>query len=164
MLKKLFKQLMAQPELMRRAMNFYAPLRGAGIRIARIAPGFQEIEVHMPLTRSNKNIMGTHFGGSLYAMADPFFMLMLMQRLGPRYHVWDQEATIRFIAPGTGLVKGLYQITEEALQHIVASAAGGDKVLYTFEVDIVGEQGQKVAEVSKVLYIRLKKQHRPNQE
>lgn len=162
MFKKFLKNLSNKPEFMRRAMNFYAPLRGAGIHVYLISSNFEKVEVHMPLTRRNKNIMGTQFGGSLYAMADPFYMLILMKRLGNRYHVWDQEANIRFMAPGNGLVKGVYQVDDQTLEEIKAKAATGEKVLHTFETDITHADGSVVAHISKVLYIRLKKQYRPN--
>lgn len=162
MFKKFLKNLSDKPGFMRKAMNFYAPLRGANIYVHHISANFDEIEVHMPLTRRNKNIMGTHFGGSLYAMADPFFMLILMKRLGSRYHVWDQEANIRFIAPGSALVKGVYKIDDQTVDEIKSKAAVGDKVLHTFETDITHADGTVVAQVTKVLYIRLKKQYRPN--
>lgn len=162
MFKKFLKNLSDKPAFMRRAMNFYAPLRGANIYVHHISANFDEVEVHMPLTRRNKNIMGTHFGGSLYAMADPFYMLILMKRLGSRYHVWDQEANIRFIAPGNSLVKGLYQVDDQTLAEIKAKAAMGEKVLHTFETHITHADGSVVAHVTKVLYIRLKKQYRPN--
>lgn len=162
MFKKFLRKLTDKPEFMRRAMNFYSPLRGADIHVHHIAADFSEVEVHMPLTRRNKNIMGTQFGGSLYAMADPFFMLILMKRLGHRYHVWDQEATIRFIAPGTGLVKGLYRIDDSAVEAIKIKASTGAKVLHTFEAFLVHADGSVVAHISKVLYIRLKKEYRPH--
>jgi acyl-coenzyme A thioesterase PaaI-like protein len=161
MFKNFFRNLTNKPEFMRRAMNFYAPIRGAGIQVERIAPNFDEVEVVMPLTRRNKNIMGTQFGGSLYAMADPFFMLILMKRLGHRYHVWDQEASIRFVSPGTSAVKGVYRVNDHALEEIKALASTGEKVLYNFAVDITQKDGTVVAQVTKVLYIRLKKQYRP---
>ena len=161
MLKKFLKNLSDKPEFMRRAINFYAPLRGAGIHVHRIGANFEEVEVHLPFTRRNKTIMGAHFGGSLYAMADPFYMLILMKRLGHRYHVWDQESNIRFIAKGSALVKGVYQVDDQTLNEIKSKAATGEKVLHTFETDITHVDGSVVAHVTKVLYIRLKKQHRP---
>ena len=87
---------------------------------------------------------------------------ILVKRLGNRYHVWDQEANIRFIAPGNALVKGVYQVDDQTLEEIKAKAATGEKVLHTFETDITHADGSVVAHISKVLYIRLKKQHRPN--
>ncbi|MEQ9106330.1 MAG: DUF4442 domain-containing protein [Limnobacter sp.] len=161
MLKKLLQDIKYKPQVVRMLINMYSPLRGAGIKVHQVSPSFDRIEVHLPLTRKNKNVMGTQFGGSLYAMADPFYMLMLIRRLGHKYVVWDQGSNIQFIAPGTSLVKGVYQVDDQTLDEIKRKAASGEKVLHTFEADITHEDGSVVARVTKVLYIRLKKQHRP---
>jgi len=161
MLKKFLQDIKYKPQVVRMLINMYSPLRGAGIKVHQVSPSFDRIEVHLPLTRKNKNVMGTQFGGSLYAMADPFYMLMLIRRLGHKYVVWDQGSNIQFIAPGTSLVKGVYQVDDQTLDEIKRKAASGEKVLHTFEADITHEDGSVVARVTKVLYIRLKKQHRP---
>ena len=161
MLKALKKKITHNPKLVAALFNWYRPFRGAGIQIQHISDDFRQITVDMPLTRGNKNIMGTHFGGSLYAMADPFFMYMLMQNLGARYHVWDQTAFIEFVKPGDGLVRGVFQLTQSDIDSIEQLAAGGDKVLHEFNCNIVKLDGTVVARVKKVLYIRLKRQHRP---
>ncbi|HEX7594524.1 MAG TPA: tetrameric acyl-CoA thioesterase, partial [Anaerolineae bacterium] len=41
---------------------------GAGIRVDYLAPDLSSIRVQMKLTRLNVNLVGTHFGGSLYTM------------------------------------------------------------------------------------------------
>jgi hypothetical protein len=56
----------------------------------------------MPLRWYNKNYVGTHFGGSLSAMTDPHYMLMMIQILGREYIVWDQSGTIEYRKPGRG--------------------------------------------------------------
>jgi hypothetical protein len=56
-----------------KALNFYPPFLGAGIRVRRGADG-RTFDVRMKLSAFNRNFVGTHFGGSLYAMCDPFFM------------------------------------------------------------------------------------------
>lgn len=56
--------------------------------------------------------MGTHFGGSLYAMCDPFYMWILMENLGKDFIVWDKAATIRFKKPGTGTVNAEFEISK----------------------------------------------------
>jgi acyl-coenzyme A thioesterase PaaI-like protein len=161
MFKKFFGKMLSSPEFMRRAMNFYAPLRGAGIQVVSIASDFSRVEVKMDLTRRNRNIMQTHFGGSLYAMADPFYMLILMKTLGSKYHVWDQQATIEFVAPGNATVYGTYEVGYDQLQDIQSQASLGEKVLYTFNTAITHADGSVVAKIEKVLYVRLKKKHRP---
>jgi acyl-coenzyme A thioesterase PaaI-like protein len=86
--------------LLLRTINAWPPFLGAGIRVTRLGP--HAVDVEMKLRFWNRNYVGTHFGGSLYAMTDPFFMLMLIENLGPEYIVWDKTATIRFKEAGTG--------------------------------------------------------------
>jgi hypothetical protein len=95
-----------------RLINFYAPLLGAGIRSKKIDKN--TIRVEMKLTALNRNIVGTHFGGSLYAMCDPWFMLILMRNLGPDYVVWDKAASIQFLMPGRGKVSATFIFRKSA--------------------------------------------------
>jgi Domain of unknown function (DUF4442) len=81
---------------MRMLLNIWPPFLGAGIRLRRIAPDWKAIDVEMKLRWWNRNYVGTHYGGSLYSMADPFLMLMLIENLGKDYIVWDKAASIRF--------------------------------------------------------------------
>jgi len=97
-------KLARKARLLRWAMNFYPPYLGAGVRIQHIAGDFREVRVKMGLGWYNRNYVGTQFGGSLYSMTDPFFMLMVMENLGSDYIVWDKAASIDFIAPGKGPV------------------------------------------------------------
>ncbi|MFN4330038.1 MAG: DUF4442 domain-containing protein [Limnobacter sp.] len=160
-IQKTLKQLLLKPAVLKQVFNLYSPFRGAGVKVRQIASDYSEVFVEMPLTRRNRNFVGTQFGGSLYSMADPFFMIMLMQRLGSRYLVWDQAASIRFVAPGKGRVSARFKVGEEDIQNIAAQAASGNKVLYTFNAQICHDDGSVVAEVSKVLYVRLKPEFRP---
>ena len=140
--------------LRERLINFYPPLLGAGIRSRTI----DELTIHveMKLTALNRNIVGVHFGGSLYAMCDPWFMLIMMRALGPDYIVWDKAASIKFVSPGRGTVNAIFQIPQERVNEIRAVADRGEKIEPTFSVDVLGEQGQVIAHVEKLLYVRKK--------
>src|SRR5499433_1549122 len=105
---------------LKRLLNCYPPFLGAGIRVPRVSEDLCTIEVRMPLHFWNRNYVGTHFGGSLYAMCDPFFMLMLMKTLGPNYLVWDKAASIRFKRPGRGTVRATFQMSQERVNEIRA--------------------------------------------
>jgi len=105
----------------------------------------------------NTNYVRTHFGGSLYSMVDPMYMLLLMRRLGNDYIVWDKSASIDFIRPGKGKVMARFELTDERVEEIRAATANGDKMLPEWDVDIVDESGELVARVHKVLYVRRKK-------
>ena len=140
--------------LFKTLINLYPPYLGTGIRISQIAPDYSHLRVEMPLRFYNRNYVGTHFGGSLYAMTDPFYMLMLIQILGPDYVVWDRSAGIDFIKPGRGRMRADFRIPLETVTEIKARTADGEKYLPTFEVDIVGPEEVLVARATKELYIR----------
>ena len=139
-----------------RTMNFYPPYFGAGVRIAEMSDDFRYIRVEMPLRFYNRNYVGTHFGGSLYSMCDPFYMLMLMKNLGRDFIVWDRAASIEFKKPGEGTVTAEFELTKKQIEEVRQKAERQYKVEPTFEVDVVDEQGDVVASVEKVLYVRRK--------
>lgn len=146
-----------QRKHLQRFVRFYPPFLGAGVRVRHISEDLRTIEVHMPLRFWNKNYVGTHFGGSLYAMCDPFFMLILINHLGPDYIVWDKAATIRFKRPGKGLVKAIFDIPRERIEEIRAQADAQGKIEPQFQTVVTDTEGNVVAEVDKLLYVRKKK-------
>jgi acyl-coenzyme A thioesterase PaaI-like protein len=138
-----------------RLFNVYPPYLGAGVRV-KASPDLHTFEVRMKLRFWNRNYVGTHFGGSLYTMCDPFFMLILMNALGRDYIVWDKEATIRFRRPGRGTVRATFHIPPERVAEIKAEADAQRKVEPVFKVDVLDDRGEVVAEVEKLLYVRRK--------
>ena len=135
----------------------YGPYFGAGIRVETIRTDWRELHVSMKLRWFNRNVVGTHFGGSLYAMADPHLMLLLMQVLGDDYTVWDQAASIEFKRPGRGTVRTTIRITDEDLACIQKTLENGNVCRPEFDLTITDESGQTVANVHKILYVRRKK-------
>lgn len=102
----------------------------------------------------NRNYVGTHYGGSLYSMCDPWFMVMLIENLGPDYIVWDKAATIRFKKPGKGVVKASFHIPRERVEEIRSQADSQSKVEPLFQAVVTDAEGNIVAEVDKLLYVR----------
>lgn len=152
----MIKKVLQQPWFLKLMANAYVPYIGAGVRIKQVSIEEGVVEVHMPLTKLNKNFVGTQFGGSLYSMVDPFYMLLLIYKLGPSYVVWDKAASINFISPGQGRVKAVMRISNEEVETIRTLASDNKPVLRTYQVDIVADDGSVVAKVEKILYIRLK--------
>jgi hypothetical protein len=140
---------------MLRAINIWPPMAGAGIRV-KWSPDHKAVDVEMKLRFWNRNYVGTHYGGSLYSMADPFYMLMLMENLGRDYIVWDKAASIRFRKPGKGRVKAEFRLTDAQLDEIREKLKIQEKFEPTFLVEVKDETGDVVAEVQKVIYIRRK--------
>ena len=137
-------------------INLYPPYWGTGIIVKSISPDYREICVQMKMRWYNRNYVKTHFGGSLYAMTDPFFMVMLIHILGEEFVVWDKAAHIDFIKPSQGTVTARFLIKGEQIETIINNTSGGQKYFPEFLVDIENEAGDKVARVVKTLYIRKK--------
>jgi acyl-coenzyme A thioesterase PaaI-like protein len=138
-------------------MNLWPPYLGAGIRVEHIAPNFRSVTVALVRRWYNRNYVGTHFGGSLYAMTDPFFALMLMHNLSSDYVVWDKSASIDYLAPGRGRVWVRFELTEGDLEHIRNMTEAGDKHLHFFTADVCDAEGMAVARVEKIVYVRRKR-------
>ncbi len=149
-----------KPGIFRRLINLWPPFLGAGIKVREISDDYTDFKVDMKLTRFNRNYVGTQFGGSIYAMTDPFYMLILMKNLGKDYIVWDKSAEVRFKLPGKGKLTAHFNISKEKIAEIKAQADSHYKVEPTFTVLVKDDKGNVVAEVDKVLYVR-RKDHKP---
>ncbi len=137
-------------------MNLWPPFLGAGIRVTRLDRDWRAIDVQMNLRFYNRNYVGTHYGGSLYSMTDPFYMLMLIENLGREYIVWDKSASIRFRRPGRGRVTAQFRISEEQLGSIREQLNVVEKVEPTFSVEVKDDSGEVIAQVEKVMQVRRK--------
>jgi len=133
---RLIQKIMTIPVVSKFMLNRYAPYKGAGIEIDKIDLANHHIRVKMPLTRKNRNIAGVHFGGSLYSMVDPFYMLLLIHHLGPVH------ADIR--------------VDFQEIEQIKALAENYAPVIRNYSLNIFDEAGLRIAEVQKTLYIRRK--------
>lgn len=145
----------------RAGINLWPPFLFTGIHVTHLSRNFDSARVELRMRPWNRNYVGTHFGGSLFAMTDPFWMLLLMHRLGRDYYVWDQKGEIDFLKPGKGTVSVAFDVPDSMLDAIRADAASGEKLLKWFENDIVDKDGTVVAKVRKQVYIRLKPDKRP---
>ncbi len=135
-------------------MGFYPPWLGTGVRVREVSPDLSAVTVEMPLRPWNRNWVGTHFGGSLYSLADPWFVLLLIPALGDRYVVWDKAASIRFVKPGRGTVRARFEIPPGRVAEIRAEADRTGRTEQVFQVAIVDAEGETVAEVEKRLSVR----------
>jgi hypothetical protein len=136
--------------------NLYLPFLGAAIKTLRVSEDYLELDVRMKLTWYNRNYVGTQFGGSLYAMTDPFYMLMLINNLGRDYIVWDKGAKIDFIKPGRGTVFANFRLTTDQVADIKKKTDAEAKYIFDLLVDIVDENNQVIARVIKTMYVRKK--------
>ena len=137
-------------------MNLWPPFLCTGIRVLRLDDDFRVARVRLKARWYNRNYVGTHFGGSLFAMTDPFLMLMALHRLGRDYLVWDRAAEIEFVKAVREPVYAEFRLDDAVLAELRDAAAGGERQLRWFEVPVATASGELVARVRKQLYVRRK--------
>ncbi|HTC74330.1 MAG TPA: DUF4442 domain-containing protein [Edaphobacter sp.] len=142
-----------------RHIGWWPPLLGTGVNVTRLDKDLRAVDVEMRLRRWNKNYMGVHFGGSLFAMTDPFYMIMVATNLGGEYVVWDKAASIQYKKPGKGRVRAEFRLTEEKLAEIRTAVAAERRFDARFAVEIKDEAGGVVAVVERVIYCATKAAH-----
>ncbi|MBB1486288.1 DUF4442 domain-containing protein [Oceanospirillum sp. D5] len=142
--------------LIKWGIALWPPLLGAGVKVEQLDSDFSYTRVRMKLRWYNRNYMGVHFGGSLYAMTDPFYVLMLAESLGKDFVVWDKSATIEYIKPGESTVWAEFTLPQGFLEKVHQKTRDGSKFLPEFDVFIKNAEGEVVARVRRTLYIRRK--------
>lgn len=136
--------------------NFWPPFFGAGIKVKEVSKDWRYLKAELKLRPWTSNYVGTQFGGSMFSMTDAFYMVMLVRNLGKDYIVWDRSATIRFLKPGKSHLTADFVITEEDLVSIKNRLVTEKKMDWHKTIQIKDVSNQVIAEVDKVIYIRLK--------
>lgn len=142
---------------LRRMLNLWPPFLFAGIRVLEVSDDMRRARVVLKRHWYNRNFVGTHFGGSLFAMTDPFWMIMTLCRLGERYIVWDKSAEIEFVEATKAPVFAEFVLDDKTIDEIRAATANGEKYLRWFETDVRTAAGELVARVRKQVYVRRKR-------
>jgi len=145
------------PTLLRWILNLWPPFAASGIHVTRLSQDWRHARVELRMRPWNRNYVRTHYGGSLFSMTDPFWMLLTLQALGRDYIVWDQAGSIEFLKPGRGTVVAEFDLDEEVLRTMRSATAGGERYLHWFQTDILDRQGDVVARVRKQVYVRRKR-------
>ncbi len=141
--------------------NLWPPFLGAGIYIKDISDDMRHLKVVLYQWPWNKNLNGTHYGGSIFSMTDPFYAAMISAGLGPEYIVWDKAADIRFKKPGQGTLTAIYNINAQQIEDIRNEIALHGKSEPSFQVHVKDKHGDVVAEVNKVVHVRRLKDAAP---
>jgi hypothetical protein len=137
-------------------IRFWPPFLGAGISVKSFHADGTLIVAQMKMRFWNKNYVGTHYGGSIYSMTDPFYMLMLINLLGRGYIVWDKSASIRYKKPARGILYARFELSTEQVEKIRLAVDSEKKIEAEFVISITDAESVVVAEVKKTLSIAKK--------
>jgi acyl-coenzyme A thioesterase PaaI-like protein len=141
-------------------LRFYPPYLGAGVSVKHVNEDMTSITVQMKMRFWNRNYVGTHFGGSLYSMCDPWYMFILLEHLGKECVIWDKTAEIDFVAPGKGTMTAVFEIDHQTIDQLRQISMDNQKHLPVFHTTISDESGNTIATVKKTLYVRRKRSNK----
>ena len=141
-------------------LNFWPPFLWAGIRVLSVSPDYRQVVVRLKRYWFNQNYVGTHFGGSLFAMTDPFWMIMVMENLGREFIVWDKAAEIEFVKAVKEPVFARFDLEPAVLDQLRQLVQEQGKVLHWFDVSVTTGEGEVVARIRKQIYLRAKHRQR----
>jgi hypothetical protein len=143
-------------KLMRLFFYIHPAYHGTGGRIKYIASDWSEVNLEIPLNWRTRNYVGTIFGGSMYGAVDPIFMIMLIQRLGRNYIVWDKAATIQFKKPGISKLFANFLVPDKEISYIQDELKTKRSVDRGYIIDLKDVDDIVCATVEKTIYIRKK--------
>ena len=145
------------PRRLRRVLRWWPPFVFSGIRVLEIADDWSSARIELRRRWYTANYVGTHFGGSLFAMTDPFWMILVMETLGRGYTVWDKAADIEFIKAVREPVYAQIRVDPVAIAELRSAMASGFFFMGTAATEIYTAAGELVARSRKQLHVRLKR-------
>lgn len=145
------------PERVLKLIRFWPPYFFAGISVDSFNLEQKTVTSKLKLGLLNKNYFGTHFGGSLFAMCDPFYVFLLSHCLGRGYYVWDKKSEIEFVKAVREPVYATFSFSSEQIEEIKSMTEAGEKYEPEVQTVVKTRDGEVVARVTKILYIKKKK-------
>lgn len=149
--------------MMRMGFNLHPAFRGTGGRVEHVAPDLSHIRVRLPLSWRTRNVVGSIYGGSLFAVTDGLHPLMIMAALGKDVVVWDKAASIRYKKPGLTTLFADFVLPPDEVLAIRTALRNSPELDRTYEVELKDEKGVVHTVVERTVYIADKNHYRNKQ-
>lgn len=150
--------------VIRLGYNLHPAFRATGGRVLEVAPDLRRIRITLPHSRRTKNIVGSIYGGSLFAVTDGPHPTMLMAALGRSVIVWDKSASIRYRRPAYQRLYAEFVLDEAEIATVSSLLEQDGETERTYEVQLVDAEGRIYAEVSRTVYLAQKSFYQQKQQ
>ena len=130
-----------------------------GLRVLEVNEDITRIKARLKLRWYNRNGYGTHFGGSLLSMTDPFFALILHANLGDDYIIWDKHVEMDFVRASRDRVFATFEISVEEIDSLREKLESGEKQIVRFQTEVLTHDAQIAAHLKKAIYVKKKIVH-----
>jgi hypothetical protein len=139
--------------MVRLKFNLHPAYRGTGGRVVHVAPDLSHIRVSLPLSWRTRNLLGSLYGGSLFAVTDGVHPMLLMAALGRDFIVWDKAASIRYRRPGRSTLYADFTIDKAEVEAIRAALAVTPELERTYQVELKDSGGVVHTVVERTVYV-----------
>jgi acyl-coenzyme A thioesterase PaaI-like protein len=150
--------------IFRQAINVYPMFLGTGGKVLFLKSDWTHATVRLKLNIWTRNYVGTIFGGSQFAAADPFFMVLLINCIGKEFVVWDKAGAIQFKRPSKDLIKADFIYTPEELKTIRETVMAKGSYEFTKTISWKNAEGKVISNVDKTIYVATKEFYRQRQK
>lgn len=133
--------------------NLHPAFRGTGGRVIHVSDDFRCIRIRLPFSWRTRNIVGSIYGGSLFAVTDGSHPMMLMAALGKDYVLWDKSASIRYRRPGYTTLEAACILSDNDMALIQERLRTQDELEHCFVIELKDGDGVVYAIVERTVYI-----------
>ncbi len=138
---------------MRLGFNLHPAFRSSGGRVQYISPDLSQVRISLRLTRRTRNIVGSLYGGSLFAITDGPHAAMLLARMERDIIVWDKSAAIRFRRPAYTTLYADFHISQQDIDDICEDLDKEHETSRRFTIEIKDAEGTVYTVVERMVYI-----------
>jgi hypothetical protein len=146
--------------VIRFGFNLHPAYRRTGGRVDYVSPDMTLIRIRLPLNRGTRNLVGSIFGGSLFAVTDGPHPFLLIAGLGREYIVWDKAASIQYKKPGRATLYADCVITPEEIAEIRDILTRQPAVDRVYRVELKDRAGVVHSVVERTVYIANKEHYK----
>ncbi len=140
-------------QLVRYGFNLHPAYRRTGGRIEYVSPDLTEVRVRLPFNRRTRNMVGSIFGGSLFAITDGPHPTLLMMALGRDYIIWDKAASIFYKRPARSTLYADFVISKDEVAEVQELLSRQPEVDRIYRVELKDGQGVVHSIVERTVYI-----------
>ena len=147
------------PKDLKGMLNWWLPFIFNRIKITFISDDFLHITVKLKHTIWNRNPNKSLWGGSMFSAADPFFPIMLKQRIlqnGYKTDFFTKATKVEYLKEAKTSLIFDFKITENELDEAMSKLVNEQRYESWFTVFGVDELENKCVKANVQVYLRLR--------
>jgi hypothetical protein len=152
--RRILRRLLRLAQRHRVAWWLWPPLLGMGVRVRSIDLRERCVDVDLPLRLRNRNHLGTHFGGAVAAMCDPFNAWLVGEALGDGSTAAVRSLDIQLKRRTNTTLHARFELGDGQLAEIRAGLEANGAATTRFDDEVTDARGHVIAVVRTVVHVQ----------